>query len=468
MRTGRGTGRLAFAFVALLALALVVAPSADAKKKKKKPDLVVSTVTAPGSALQGATISIADTTANNGKKKAKASVTRFSLSVNATSDSGDLNLADRQVPELAKKKSSAGTTSVKLSASQAPGSYFVIACADATDKVKEKKEANNCKASGKLTVSKPTPPPPEAKPSVAVNDANTLAEDAAASPLNVRFNDTDPDGPVEKIASVTQPAHGAAAVISAGTQVSYQPDADYCNQPGGSSDDFTYKLTGGSTGTVAVTVTCVDDLPVANGDDATVLQESGVNIVSVLANDTDVDGGTKQIVSVNQPENGTVVITGGGSGLTYQPDTNYCNTGAVIPDPPDQFSYEITGGSSAVVDMTVSCIRSHPTISAISSSDPDINTCGVINNFNYPTLQITGTNFSSDAKVFFRFPDGTEYDLGNVTVSVDGTTITGAIAPDETRKTGQGVIRVVNIADAGYVDSAPIDFWPPGTICSGI
>ena len=165
----------------------------------------------------------------------------------------------------------------------------------------------------------------------------------------------------------------------------------------------------------------------------------------MLANDTDVDGGTKNITSVTQPEDGTVVITGGGTGLTYEPDTNFCNTDSIVPEP-DQFSYGITGGSSAIVDMTVTCTRSHPQISSITSSDPDINVCGVINNFNYDSLQVTGTGFSPDAKLFFRFADGTEYDLGNVTVSVDGTTITGAIAPDGSRKTGSGVIRVKNLS----------------------
>ena len=38
------------------------------------------------------------------------------------------------------------------------------------------------------------------------------------------------------------------------------------------------------------------------------------------ANDTDLDGGPKTITSVTQPANGTVAITGGGTGLTYPPN----------------------------------------------------------------------------------------------------------------------------------------------------
>ena len=77
-----------------------------------------------------------------------------------------------------------------------------------------------------------------------------------------------------------------------------------------------------------MTVTCVDDAPVAVDDTATVVEDAAATAIDVLANDTDVDGGPDPIASVTQPANGTVVITGGGAGLTYQPDANYCN------DPP--------------------------------------------------------------------------------------------------------------------------------------
>ncbi len=53
---------------------------------------------------------------------------------------------------------------------------------------------------------------------------------------------------------MTQPANGTAAVAGGGTGVSYTPAADYCG-----ADSFTYALAGGSTATVSVTVTCVDD-----------------------------------------------------------------------------------------------------------------------------------------------------------------------------------------------------------------
>ena len=74
-------------------------------------------------------------------------------------------------------------------------------------------------------------------------------------------NDTDVDGGPIAVSSVTQPANGT--VSNNGTDVSYTPNANYCNNPPGTSPDtFTYTLTpGGSTATVSVTVTCAADPP---------------------------------------------------------------------------------------------------------------------------------------------------------------------------------------------------------------
>ena len=99
-----------------------------------------------------------------------------------------------------------------------------------------------------------------------------------------------------------------------------------------------------------MTVTCVDDNPVAVADAATVVEDSGANAINVLANDTDIDGGPKSVASVTQPANGVVVITGGGTGLTYAPNANYCNTPPGTT--PDTFTYTLApGGSSTTVTV---------------------------------------------------------------------------------------------------------------------
>src|SRR5262249_19244538 len=154
------------------------------------------------------------------------------------------------------------------------------------------------------------------------------------------------------ITATTNGSHGSVAITGGGSGLTYTPDANYCNSPPATSlDTFSYTLNGGSTATVTMTVTCVEDDPTAGNDTGTVSEDSAT-LIDVLANDTDPDGGTKTIIANTDPANGTVVVAGP-SGITYQPNPNYCN------DPPgttpDTFTYTLNGGSTATVSVTVTC-----------------------------------------------------------------------------------------------------------------
>ena len=186
----------------------------------------------------------------------------------------------------------------------------------------------------------------------AVDDSETVTEDDAATAVDVLANDTDPDNGPRSIDSVTQPSNGTVAITGGGTGLTYKPNADYCND-GSPTDDFTYTLNGGSTATVSMTVTCVVDPAVAVDDSETVTEDDAATAVDVLANDKVGDTGPLSITSVTQPTNGLVVITGGGTGLTYKPKANYCNGGS----PKDTFDYTVNGGSTATVSMTVTCVN---------------------------------------------------------------------------------------------------------------
>jgi Ca2+-binding RTX toxin-like protein len=103
--------------------------------------------------------------------------------------------------------------------------------------------------------------------------------------------------------------------------------------------------------------------PNAVDDSATVAANASPTAVAVLTNDTNPDGGPKQIAATTQPPHGTVAITGGGSGLTYQPAPGYCNSqsgGAA-----DAFTYTLNGGSNATVAMTVTCAPGAPPAPAV-------------------------------------------------------------------------------------------------------
>ena len=206
-------------------------------------------------------------------------------------------------------------------------------------------------------------------PPVAVADGATVTEDGGAAGIDVLANDTDVDGGPKAVAAVTQPANGTVVITGGGAGLTYTPAANYCNsQAGGTPDTFTYALApGASSATVSVTVTCVDDPPVAVADGATVTEDGGAAGIDVLANDTDVDGGPKAVAAVTQPANGTVVITGGGAGLTYTPAANYCNSQA--GGTPDTFTYALApGGSSAAVSVTVTCVPDPPVVTTTAAS----------------------------------------------------------------------------------------------------
>ena len=198
---------------------------------------------------------------------------------------------------------------------------------------------------------------------VASDDTFSLTEDAAATIMDVVSNDIDHDGGSLTIASVTQPAGGTVQMtggaVGAWTGLTYTPHANYCNTSSGATPDtFTYTLNGGFTATAAVTVSCVDDAPRALADTATVVEDGSAAAIAVLANDTDVDGGTKIVSSVTQPSHGIVSITGGGTGISYSPSANYCNTppGSAL----DTFTYTLNGGSAAAVGIAVTCVDDAP------------------------------------------------------------------------------------------------------------
>ncbi len=96
--------------------------------------------------------------------------------------------------------------------------------------------------------------------------------------------------------------------------------------------------------------------PVAVQDVVSVTENTIDNVIDVLSNDTDVDGGPKFVTGVTQPNDGVVSIDVGGTQLLYTPSQNYCNEGVGT----DDFTYTLNGGASANVEVTVLCVDSLP------------------------------------------------------------------------------------------------------------
>jgi subtilase family serine protease len=107
------------------------------------PDLVVTTLTAPATAATGSSISVSDTTKNQGGGNAPASSTTFYLSTNITLDGSDPALSSRSVGALTTGMTESGTTVVNIPSNTAAGTYYIIAKADGPSVLAETSEANN-------------------------------------------------------------------------------------------------------------------------------------------------------------------------------------------------------------------------------------------------------------------------------------------------------------------------------------
>jgi large repetitive protein len=184
---------------------------------------------------------------------------------------------------------------------------------------------------------------------VAADDAITVAEDAAATIIDVLANDSDLEG-AETVTAVTQPANGTVTLVTG--VVRYQPPANFAG-----SSTFTYNITDDeaatATATVTITVTPVNDGPVAGDDVITVTEDAAATVVDVLANDADVEGAAA-VTAVTQPANGTVTLVTGV--VRYQPPANFAGT--------TTFAYTIADSEAATdtatVTVTVTPVNDRP------------------------------------------------------------------------------------------------------------
>ena len=80
------------------------------------PDLTVPSLTSPATAAPGATITVNDTTRNQGGDVAGESTTALYLSANGTLDAADALLGSRLVPSLPPGATDAGSTAVVIPA----------------------------------------------------------------------------------------------------------------------------------------------------------------------------------------------------------------------------------------------------------------------------------------------------------------------------------------------------------------
>ncbi|EIW7863958.1 tandem-95 repeat protein [Vibrio parahaemolyticus] len=185
----------------------------------------------------------------------------------------------------------------------------------------------------------------------AENDVITTEEDTAVT-IDVLVNDSDVEGDALSIQSASVPSEQGSVDIVDGKLV-FTPAENFNGEA-----TITYIVTDGDLtdeAKVTVTVTPVNDSPVAV-DDTVSTQEDTVVTIDVLTNDTDVDGDKLSIESASVPkEQGTVEVVDGK--LVFTPAENF-NGQAEI-------TYTVTDGQltdEAKVTVTVNPVNDAPTI----------------------------------------------------------------------------------------------------------
>src|SRR5690606_36625183 len=140
-----------------------------------------------------------------------------------------------------------------------------------------------------------------------------------------------------------------------GSAVRYLPNKDF-----NGTDSFTYTVSdsrgGQATASVMVTVTPVNDPPVARNDSVSTTRGKAVTI-SVLDNDTDPDGDPLTVAITKQPSKGAGSVDSGK--IIYAPSSNFTRQ--------DSRTYQITDAeglsSSAVVTINVTGPNRNPVAS---------------------------------------------------------------------------------------------------------
>jgi hypothetical protein len=190
---------------------------------------------------------------------------------------------------------------------------------------------------------------------VVQGETATTQEDTALSwtPFALLANATDADtasdGQVLSIQGVQNAQHGVVSLAADG-KVTFTPDA---NHHGAAS--FQYVVTDGAggtaAGTVTLNVTAVNDLPVAQGEAASLHEDNAVIFTQaqLLANDSDADlatdGQVLSLMAVAGVQHGTVSLLANGD-VRFVPDADYHG--------PAGFTYTVSDGAGGTADASVS------------------------------------------------------------------------------------------------------------------
>ncbi|WP_417173627.1 Ig-like domain-containing protein [Vibrio alginolyticus] len=199
---------------------------------------------------------------------------------------------------------------------------------------------------------------------VAVDNSAQLLEGGSFE-VNVLGNDSDADvGDSFELTSVTvvdTPAHGSVNVTASGAIV-YNPNENYFGE-----DSFTYTVADlagavSNAATVTMTVTPVNDAPMAQAQSQT-LDEDNSLVITLVGSDIDNDDDTLQYLITEQVSHGVLEQLTNNS-WRYTPEADFNGS--------DFFLFKVNDGdldsTEVRVDLTVNAVNDTPTATDISAT----------------------------------------------------------------------------------------------------
>jgi hypothetical protein len=202
---------------------------------------------------------------------------------------------------------------------------------------------------------------------VPVNDTPSATPQTLSTPedtpLNLVLSGTDIEGDALTYVIATGPAHGS--LTGTAPYVVYAPAPDYSGP-----DSFTFRVDDGTVSsvpaTISITVTPVNDAPVANGQALTTPYNAPI---AVTLTGTDAEGGALTYTVLSSPANGT--LSGTAPNLTFTPNIGSSGT--------TSFTFKVNDGgldsAAATVTITVQAATAVPsapsalTATAVSKSE---------------------------------------------------------------------------------------------------
>src|SRR4029079_6656811 len=200
---------------------------------------------------------------------------------------------------------------------------------------------------------------------VASNGSASTSEDTAVD-VDLRTLVSDVDNPVNSLTfSVANAVNGSVVLLGDGHTARLTQAQDY----NGNGASFTFKANDGALdsneATVAISVSAVNDAPVASNGSASTSEDTSVD-VDLRSLVSDVDNAVNSLTfSVANAVNGGVVLLGDGHTAHFTPAQDYNGNGA-------SFTFKANDGSldsnEATVTISVSAVNDAPVASNGSAS----------------------------------------------------------------------------------------------------